>query len=185
MEATFFATKEEFREWLEKHHTEEKELLAGFYKTGSGKPSMSWSESVDQALCFGWIDGVRKSIDHERYSIRFTPRKSGSIWSLINIKKVEELSKAGLMTPSGQQVFALRKEEKSGIYSHEKENILLAPVYKDQFMAHTTAWNFFEAQPPSYKRVIIHWIMSAKQEKTRLSRLEKAIDKSGQLKRLE
>lgn len=185
MEPSFFTTKEEFREWLKKHHATEKELLAGFYKTGSGKPSMSWSESVDQALCFGWIDGVRKSIDHESYSIRFTPRKPGSIWSLINIRKVDELSKAGLMMPEGQKAFDLRKEERSGVYSHENGDISLAPAYKIQFTTHKTAWDFFEAQPPSYKKVMIHWIMSAKQEKTRLSRLEKVIAKSEQLRRLE
>jgi uncharacterized protein YdeI (YjbR/CyaY-like superfamily) len=185
MEPTFFPTKEAFRKWLEKHHQDEKELLTGFYKTGSGKPSMSWSESVDQALCFGWIDGVRKSIDHESYSIRFTPRKPTSIWSNINIKKVEELTKAGLMTPAGQKAFDLRKENKSGIYSHEKAEVVLDPVYQKQFTDHQTAWDFFESQAPSYKKVIIHWIMSAKQEKTRLSRLEKAIDTSKQSKRLE
>ncbi|WP_223601273.1 YdeI family protein [Chryseobacterium sp. GVT01B] len=185
MEPTFFRTKEAFRKWLEKHHQDEKELLTGFYKTGSGKPSMSWSESVDQALCFGWIDGVRKSIDHESYSIRFTPRKPSSIWSNINIKKVEELTKAGLMTPAGQKAFDLRKENKSGIYSHEKAEVALDPVYQKQFTDDQTAWDFFESQAPSYKKVIIHWIMSAKQEKTRLSRLEKAIDISKQSKRLE
>ncbi|REC42000.1 YdeI/OmpD-associated family protein [Chryseobacterium pennipullorum] len=185
MAPTFFAAKEEFRDWLRHHHTKEKELLVGFYKKGSEKPSMSWSESVDQALCFGWIDGVRKSIDKESYSIRFTPRKSASIWSNINIKKVEELKKAGLMTPAGQKAFELRKEEKSGIYSHEKEGIILDPMYQKQFMEHATAWEFFEIQAPSYKKVIIHWIMSAKQEKTRISRLEKAIGKSSELKRLE
>ena len=185
MEPTFFSTKEAFRKWLEKHHEGEKELLTGFYKTGSGKPSMSWSESVDQALCFGWIDGVRKSIDHESYSIRFTPRKSSSIWSNINIKKVEELTKTGLMTPAGQKAFDLRKENKSGIYSHEKAEVVLDPVYQKQFTDDQTAWDFFESQAPSYRKVIIHWIMSAKQEKTRLSRLEKAIDTSKQSKRLE
>ncbi len=181
----FFSTKEEFRTWLEKHHEDEKELLAGFYKTGSGKPSMTWSESVDQALCFGWIDGVRKSIDHESYSIRFTPRKPSSIWSNINIKKVEELTKAGLMTPSGQKAFDLRKEDKSGIYSHEKADVSLDPVYQKQFLNDSAAWDFFESQAPSYKKVVIHWIMSAKQEKTRLSRLGKVIDISKQSKRLE
>jgi len=185
MTPTFFSTKEKFREWLEKYHENEKELLTGFYKTGSGKSSMTWSESVDQALCFGWIDGVRKSIDHESYSIRFTPRKSSSIWSNINIKKVEELTKAGLMTSAGQKAFDLRKEDKSGIYSHEKADVSLDTVYRKQFMDHPAAWDFFESQAPSYKKVIIHWITSAKQEKTRLSRLEKVIDISKQSKRLE
>lgn len=178
MKATFFTTQEKFREWLEKHYHTEKELLVGFYKVGSKKPSMSWSESVDQALCFGWIDGVRKSIDNESYSIRFTPRKPTSIWSTINIKKVEELTKAGLMTSAGQKAFKLRKEEKSGIYSHEREPVSLGPDYEKRFKSNKTAWEFFNSQVPSYKKVMIHRIMSAKQEKTRLSRLEKTIEAS-------
>jgi len=125
MKPTFFSTKEEFREWLEKHHEDEKELLTGFYKTGSGKPSMSWSESVDQALCFGWIDGVRKSIDHESYSIRFTPRKSSSIWSNINIKKVKELTKAGLMTSAGQRHSILEKRTNPEFILMKKQMFLL------------------------------------------------------------
>jgi Uncharacterized protein conserved in bacteria len=184
MSATFFTSPEAFRKWLEKHHETEKELLVGFYKVGTGKPSMTWSESVDQALCFGWIDGVRKSIDEESYSIRFTPRKPTSIWSAINIKKVDELTKAGLMMPAGQKAFALRREDKSGIYSHEKEPAKLDPSYEKQFKANKTAWDFFEKQAPSYKKVMIHWIMSAKQEKTRLSRLEKTIRESELGKRL-
>lgn len=178
MEAVFFATQQEFRIWLDKNHKNEKELLVGFYKVGTKKPSISWSESVDQALCFGWIDGVRKSIDEESYSIRFTPRKSTSIWSSINIKKIEELTKAGLMKPEGQKAFELRKEEKSGIYSHEKEPANLDPAYEKQFKANEKAWEFFSSQAPSYKKVMIHLIMTAKQEKTRLSRLEKTIKAS-------
>ncbi|GAB0155204.1 YdeI/OmpD-associated family protein [Chryseobacterium sp. Alg-005] len=184
MSATFFSNQDDFRKWLEENHQIEKELLVGFYKVGSGKPSMSWSESVDQALCFGWIDGVRKSIDEESYSIRFTPRKPTSIWSAINIKKVEELTKAGLMTPAGQKAFELRKEEKSRVYSHEKEAIEFNSVYEKQFKAHKKAWEFFTNQAPSYKKVITHWIMNAKQEKTRLSRLEKVIKESELQKRL-
>lgn len=185
MTASFFETQEEFRKWLIKHHKTEKELLVGFYKVGSGKASMTWSQSVDQALCFGWIDGIRKSIDEESYSIRFTPRRSTSIWSNINIKKVEELTKSGLMTPEGQKVFDLRKENKSGIYSHEKEPVNLAPDYEKLFKENKPAWNFFNEQAPSYKKVMIHWIMSAKQENTRLSRLEKTIKVSEQQKRAE
>lgn len=184
MAATFFATPQEFRKWLEKHHTSEKELLVGFYKVGTKKPSMTWSESVDQALCFGWIDGVRKSIDEHSYSIRFTPRKPTSIWSAINIKKVEELTKAGLMTLKGQKAFDLRKEEKSAIYSHEKEPTTLEPDYEKQFKANKKAWEFFNNQAPSYRKVMLHWIMSAKQEKTRLSRLEKTIRESELGKRI-
>jgi uncharacterized protein YdeI (YjbR/CyaY-like superfamily) len=184
MTATFFETQDEFRKWLEKHHKTETELIVGFYKVDSGKPSMNWSQSVDQALCFGWIDGIRKSIDKESYSIRFTPRRSTSTWSAINIKKVEELTNAGLMKPAGLEAFSLRKDHKSEIYSHEKENVFLDVNYEEQFREDKIAWDFFMKQAPSYKRVITHWIMSAKQEKTRQSRLEKTIKESGQQKRL-
>lgn len=185
MTPTFFATPNDFRKWLEKNHKKEKELLVGFYRVGSGKPSMTWSESVDQALCFGWIDGVRKSIDEESYSIRFTPRKSTSIWSAINIKKVEELTKAGLMRPEGLEAFSLRSEKRAGVYSHEKEPIALAPAYEKLFKKNKPAWTFFQAQAPSYKKVMTHWIMSAKQEKTRLSRLQKTISESEQQRRMQ
>ncbi|WBV52321.1 YdeI/OmpD-associated family protein [Chryseobacterium gambrini] len=184
MTATFFPTPEDFRKWLEKNHTTEKELLVGFWKVGTKKPSMTWSESVDQALCFGWIDGVRKSIDDESYSIRFTPRKPTSIWSAVNIRKVEELTKTGLMTEAGRKAFELRKEEKSAIYSHEKEPATLDPEFEKKFKANKKAWEFFSIQAPSYKKVMLHWIMSAKQEKTRLSRLEKTIRESELEKRV-
>ncbi|MDA6068122.1 YdeI/OmpD-associated family protein [Flavobacterium sp. AC] len=184
MNPTFFATQNEFRAWLEKHHQKETELLVGFYKVNSKKPSMSWSESVDQALCFGWIDGVRRSIDDQSYLIRFTPRKKSSIWSAINIKKVEDLTKVGLMTREGEKAFALRSEERSGIYSHEKEPSILDPEFEKQFKANTIAWKYFNTQAPSYKKVMIHWIMTAKQEKTRISRLEKTINICAEQKRM-
>jgi uncharacterized protein YdeI (YjbR/CyaY-like superfamily) len=184
MNPTFFSTQEKFRTWLEKHHQKETELLVGFYKVNSKKPSMSWSESVDQALCFGWIDGVRKSIDEESYTIRFTPRKKTSIWSAINIKKMEELTKSGLMTEMGLKAFELRTEAKSGIYSHENEPAVLHPDFEKQFKSNKTAWEYFNKQAPSYKKVMIHWIMSAKQEKTRISRLEKTITISAEQKRM-
>lgn len=184
MEATFFETQADFRRWLEKHHATEKELIVGFYKINSGKPSLTWSQSVDQALCFGWIDGVRRSIDAERYCIRFTPRRPTSIWSAINIKKVEELTKAGLMKPEGLKAFNYRKEHNSRLYSHENDTTVLDPDFEIQFKKDNLAWDFFMNQAPSYKKVIIHWIMSAKQEKTRLSRLEKVIKESGQQKRI-
>ncbi len=180
----FFENQFEFRAWLEKHHQNGKELVVGFYKVGSGKPSMLWSESVDQALCFGWIDGVRKSIDHESYCIRFTPRKPNSIWSAINIKKIEVLTEAGLMKPEGLKAFALRTEALSKIYGHEREAATLPPDYLNQFKQHQTAWRFFMHQAPSYRKVTIHWIMSAKQDKTRLARLNKAIAASEQERRL-
>ncbi|MES2429819.1 MAG: YdeI/OmpD-associated family protein [Bacteroidota bacterium] len=184
MTPTFFSTQAAFRKWLQKNHKKETELLVGFYKVDSGKPSMTWSQSVDQALCFGWIDGVRKSIDQESYTIRFTPRRPSSIWSTINVKKIEELTKTKLMTPEGLKAFDLRKENKSGIYSHENEPKDLAPVYEKQFKKNKQAWRFFNEQAPSYKKVMIHWIMNAKQEKTRLSRLEKTIQISEEQKRM-
>ncbi|HUM46042.1 MAG TPA: YdeI/OmpD-associated family protein [Chitinophagales bacterium] len=185
MTATFFATQAAFRTWLKKHHKKETELLVGFYKVDSGKPSITWSQSVDQALCFGWIDGVRRSIDKESYSIRFTPRKHNSTWSAINIKKVAELTAAGLMTPEGLKAFELRTANRSGIYSHEKEPVSLAPKYERQFRKDKLAWDFFKKQAPSYRKVMLHWVMNAKQEKTRLSRLEKTIAISRAHKRME
>jgi len=184
MEPTFFSRQEDFRKWLKKNHSKEKELLVGFYKVTSGIPSMSWSESVDQALCFGWIDGIRKSIDEKSYTIRFTPRKKDSIWSAINIKKVEELTKSKLMTPAGKKAYSYRTENKSKIYSHEKEPVELDPQYVKVFKKNKKAWNYFSTQAPSYKKVMIHWIMSAKQEKTRISRLEKTIVTSEEEKRM-
>jgi len=184
MEVTFFATEISFRKWLQKNHQKESELLVGFYKVGSGKPSITWSQSVDQALCFGWIDGITKSIDKESYCIRFTPRKPTSIWSTVNINKVQKLTESGLMAPEGLKAFALRKESRSAVYSHETESVALESEYIKLFKLNKVAWSFFNKQAPSYQKVMIHWIMSAKQEKTRFSRLEKAILLSGQQKRM-
>lgn len=183
MDVTFFSNQDEFRTWLEKYHDKETELLVGFYKVKTGKPSMTWSQSVDQALCFGWIDSVRRSIDDESYCIRFTPRKKSSNWSAINIKKVEELKKAGLMTDAGLKAFKFREDGKSKIYSYEKSSKLTSN-YQNLFKAKQTAWDFFTHQPPSYKKLITHWIMSARMEKTQLSRLEKAINESEQQRRI-
>ncbi|MDR4989355.1 MAG: YdeI/OmpD-associated family protein [Bacteroidales bacterium] len=183
MKVTFFRDQHEFRAWLEKHHDKESELLVGFYKVKSGKPNMSWSQSVDQALCFGWIDSVRRSIDEESYCIRFTPRKKTSIWSAVNIKKVQELKKAGLMTEAGLKAFSFRKDSKSQIYAHERISSL-STAYEDLFKEHKTAWDFFNTQAPSYQRIIAHWVMSARQEKTQRSRLEKAINASEQQQRV-
>lgn len=184
MNIILFETPTAFRTWLKKYHKKEKELFVGYYKVSSGKPSMTWSQSVDQALCFGWIDGVRKSIDSESYCNRFTPRKATSTWSAINIKKVEELIKAGLMTTEGLKAFEHRKENKSGIYAHENEPANLESTFEKQFRKNKSAWKFYNQQAPSYKKVINHWIMSAKQEKTRISRLEKTIQISEQQKRM-
>ena len=182
--ATFFKTQDDFRNWLESHHEKETELIVGFYKVDSGKPSMSWSQSVDQALCFGWIDGVRKTIDKESYSIRFTPRRKNSNWSAVNIKKIEELTKAGLMLPAGLKAFDLRKESKSETYSYENDTTLLDSNLEHQFKSNTLAWDFFMKQAPSYRKAILRWIMSATQAKTRQSRLEKTIKQSEQQNRV-
>lgn len=184
MAPTFFSTQSAFRKWLQKHHKTQTELLVGFYKANTDKPSMTWSQSVDHALCFGWIDGVRKSIDKESYCIRFTPRRSTSIWSAININKVEELGKAGLMRAEGQKAFRLRTEKKSKIYAYEKEPATLDPKYETLFKKHKLAWGFFNKQAPSYKKVMIHWIMNAKREDTRYTRLLKTISESEQQRRM-
>ncbi|MFT4832553.1 MAG: hypothetical protein ACI815_002209 [Psychroserpens sp.] len=184
MNPTFFKTPSEYRNWLETHHDNEIELLVGYYKVKSNKPSITWSESVDVALCYGWIDGVRRSIDEERYCIRFTPRKADSVWSAVNIGKMDDLIKSGRMTPKGLASFEMRKESKSRIYASEKETVLLSKAYENKFKANKLAWKYFIAQPPSYQTKIINRIMSAKQDKTRLARLENAIIESANQKRL-
>ncbi len=171
----FFPTQSTFRKWLEKNHNKATELLVGFYKVGSGKPSISWSQSVDEAICFGWIDGIRKSIDDESYSIRFTPRKSKSIWSAVNIKKVEELIKQELMHPAGLAAFSKREENKSRIYAYEKEAAIFSDDFLKKFRANKKACKFFQSMAPSYQRTAIHWVMSAKQEITKAKRLEELI----------
>jgi uncharacterized protein YdeI (YjbR/CyaY-like superfamily) len=175
MKPTFFSEQSGFRKWLEKNHDRETELLVGFYKVGSGKPSMTWSESVDQALCFGWIDGVRKSIDDDSYCIRFTPRKASSIWSAVNIDKVNELTKKGLMHKTGLDAFEKRKDSRSGIYSFEKPEASLSPGFEKRFKANKKAWKYFQELAPSYRKTSIHWVMSAKQEATQVKRLNQLI----------
>jgi uncharacterized protein YdeI (YjbR/CyaY-like superfamily) len=182
--SSFFKTLDDFREWLEINHEKETELIVGFYKVGSGKPSMNWSQSVDQALCFGWIDSVRRSIDDESYCIRFTPRKSTSNWSAINLKKIEELTKAGLMKPAGLKALSLRRDIKTEIYSYENEPAILDSNYEKQFREDKIAWDFFMKQAPSYRKAVLRWIMSAAQEKTRESRLEKTIKECAQQNRV-
>jgi uncharacterized protein YdeI (YjbR/CyaY-like superfamily) len=170
--ATFFSSPAAFRAWFERHHASSSELLVGFYKRGSGKPSITWPESVDQALCFGWIDGVRRSIDHESYSIRFTPRRAGSNWSTINVNRVKELSASGLMSEAGLEAFRRRLENKSGIYSYEqRHSAKLTRADESRFKANKKAWAFFQAQPPWYRRTATHWVVSAKKEETQKRRL--------------
>ena len=175
MEPFFFAHQEDFRAWLKGNHATESELLVGFYKTGSGKPSITWPESVDQALCFGWIDGIRRAIDEESYSIRFTPRREESTWSGINIKKVAELTKAGLMQPAGISAFEKRKENNSEIYAYENEAMDLSADFEQEFKSNKKAWEYFDKQARSYKRTAIFGIMSAKTEETRKKRLARLI----------
>src|SRR5947199_2200956 len=150
MKPQFFATPADWRKWLEQNHEREKEVLVGFYKKNSGKPSITWPESVDEALCFGWIDGVRRRIDDVSYSIRFTPRKKTSTWSAINIARVAELTKLGRMQPAGLRAFEQRREEKSAIYSYENEVRTLTADDEKKFRANQKAWQFFNAQPPGY-----------------------------------
>jgi uncharacterized protein YdeI (YjbR/CyaY-like superfamily) len=180
----FFPTQYDFRRWLEENHEKETELVVGFYKVDSGKASMTWSEAVDQALCFGWIDGVRRKVDGESYSNRFTPRRANSNWSAVNIKKVEELTAKGLMKPAGIAAFEKRKEEKSAIYAYENERKQFSEEFEKQFKANEKAWNFFEKQANWYKKQMTGWVMTAKQEATRVRRLEKLISESENEKRL-
>lgn len=184
MTPTFFKNQSEFRAWLVENHQKETELIVGFYKMGSGKLNMTWSQSVDEALCFGWIDGVRRSIDKDSYCIRFTPRRPNSIWSTVNIQKIEDLTKAGLMQPAGLEAYSHLKADKSRIYGFEVEAKKLEDHLEDKFKANEAAWNFFTKQAPSYQRATIHWIMAAKQETTKLSRLDKVIAASESQKRL-
>jgi uncharacterized protein YdeI (YjbR/CyaY-like superfamily) len=176
---TFFATPELWRRWLQANHARVPELLVGFYKRGSDRPSMTWPESVDQALCFGWIDGVRRSHGDDSYTIRFTPRQVSSTWSAVNIKKVEALSDAGLMQPAGLQAFEARTRKKSEIYSYENKHLhRLGADYENRLKTNAKAWKFFEAQPPWYRRTASFWVISAKKEETRLKRLAALIDAS-------
>jgi uncharacterized protein YdeI (YjbR/CyaY-like superfamily) len=176
---TFFPTPAHFRVWLEKNHAGERELLVGFYKKDSGKPSITWPESVDAALCFGWIDGIHRRIDEFRYSIRFTPRKQKSTWSAINIARVRVLMKMELMHPAGAAVFARRTDERSAIYSYEqREKARLPAAEEKKFRARKSAWKFFTSRPPSYQRTAIWWVISAKKEETRAKRLARLISLS-------
>ena len=184
MKPTFFEAPAAFRQWLEKNHDKESELLVGFYKKDSGRPSITWPESVDQALCFGWIDGVRRRIDEISYSIRFTPRKRASTWSAINIGRATELTRLGLMRPAGAKAFEQRSDDKSRIYSYENAPRTLPRADEKRFRANKKAWKYFNDQPPSYRRVAIYWILSAKKEETRERRLATLIDDSAHSRRL-
>ena len=182
---TFFSSADAFRKWLSDNAAKSRELLVGFYKIGSDRPSISWSESVDEALCFGWIDGVRRRINDESYSIRFTPRKRTSIWSAVNIAKMEKLKGQGRMQLSGLKAFEYRKEHKSVIHAYEQKSaaVLSAEEVK-VFKQSKVAWAFFESTPPSYKQVMLHWVTTAKKAETRASRFATFIDACQSSKRL-
>jgi uncharacterized protein YdeI (YjbR/CyaY-like superfamily) len=185
MDPVFFATPAKFRAWFQKHHDKEAELWVGFYKRESGIPSITWPEAVDQALCFGWIDGVRKSLDERRYVIRFTPRKPRSIWSAVNIKRVAELETLGLMHPAGQAAFGKRSDDRSATYAYEqRKHATLDAASSRAFQANKPAWKFFENQPPWYQRTATYWVTSAKKEETRAKRLATLIADSAAGKRI-
>lgn len=175
---TFFATAAEFRLWLEQHHASAHELYIGFYKQASGKVAMTYEEAVDEALCFGWIDGMIKSLGRESYMHRFSPRKSSSIWSNVNVRHVERLTKAGKMHARGLAAFAARKPNRVGIYSFENRPRNFPPALEKTFRADRAAWRFWTAQPQGYRRTLIWWVLSAKLETTRQRRLAQLIAES-------
>ena len=175
----FFSDLSAWREWLEEHHSNTDELWVGLYKRGSGRPSITWPEAVDGALCFGWIDGIRKSIDSTSYMIRFTPRKPRSVWSAVNVKRATELSASGLMHAAGLAAFQKLDDKRSGIYAYEQRKAAKLPeAYQKQFRANKTAWEFFQAQAPWYRITCSWWVISAKKEETRLKRLAALIKDS-------
>ena len=184
MKATYFATPADFRRWLATNHAKAKELLVGFHKKGSGTPSITWQESVDEALCFGWIDGVRKRVDEERYTIRFTPRRKLSNWSLINVNRVQALIADKRMKPAGLAAYEARVAKKTGIYAYENRPTELDDAYAKPLRRNAAAWAFFQAQPPSYRKLANWWIASAKKEETRQKRLARLIADSAAGKRI-
>lgn len=176
MKPKFFSSPALFRQWLERNYDRETELLIGFHKKSSGKKSITYNEALDEALCFGWIDGVRKNLNETSYTIRFTPRKARSIWSNVNVNHVERLIKEKRMHASGLEAYARRDPERTGIYAFENRPKELAPEYEKAFRANKKAWEFFQKEPPSIKRTVIFWIMSAKKEETRLRRMQQLIE---------
>lgn len=178
MKPTFFSTPEKFRQWLEKNHERTNELLVGFHKKDSGKKSITYGEALDEALCFGWIDGVRRSLDETSYTIRFTPRKPRSIWSLVNVNHVERLKKEGRMAEPGLRAYALRDPKRTGIYAFENRPREFSPEFEKKFRANKGAWEFFQSEPPSIRRTCIFWVMSAKKDETRRRRLDQLIESS-------
>jgi uncharacterized protein YdeI (YjbR/CyaY-like superfamily) len=178
MEPTFFETPPDFRAWLENYHDKVDELWVGYYKKATNLPSITWPESVDQALCFGWIDGLRKSIDEKSYKIRFTPRRPASIWSAVNIKRIKELIDEEQVHPAGLAAYERRKEKRSRVYSYEKKPAALKEAYEKEFKENPGAWANFQSMTPYYRKTTIHWVMSAKREDTQLRRLRTLIESS-------
>ncbi len=185
MNPKFFPTPVTFRRWLEQHHASRNELWVRFYKKATGKPSITWPEAVDQLLCFGWIDGVRKSLNEESYIIRVTPRRAGSIWSAVNVRRAKELQKLGLMHEAGLKAFSSRDAKKTNRYSFERAQVKLDPAQEKRFRANRKALAFFEQQPPGYRRTVLWWVMSAKQEDTREKRLSILIETSAAERRID
>ena len=184
-EAIYFTSPEEFRAWLEDNHESQTEVLVGYWKRATGKPSLTWSQAVDEALCFGWIDGVRRGVDDERHVQRFTPRKPTSNWSAVNIAKVEQLRAQGRMRPAGEAAFARRRADKSGVYSYEQRHkAALEPEQEARFRANAAAWEYFSACPPSYRTMAVWWVVSAKRPDTRDRRLSTLIEDSAAGRRL-
>ena len=174
-----FETPEAFRAWLEQHHDTATELWVGFHRRSTGRPSMTWAEAVDEALCFGWIDGKAKRIDEGSWTIRFTPRRKGSVWSARNVGRVQELRRLGRMRPAGLRAFEARREDHSGIYSYEQRHrAVLDPAFEARFRKRRKAWAWFEAKAPSYRQAAIRWVMTAKREETRERRLHQLIEAS-------
>jgi uncharacterized protein YdeI (YjbR/CyaY-like superfamily) len=172
---TFFASEAEFRRWLEANHASSPELLVGFWKKGSGKPSIDWPQARDQALCFGWIDGIRKSLGDEAYTIRFTPRRKGSVWSKVNLERFEALKSAGLMAPAGDRALKESTGPK-GIYSYEKPLAQFTPQEEQRFRKSKAAWKYWESQPPGYRKLVLNWVTTAKRPETRAKRLATLIE---------
>ena len=171
MKPVFFASGEEFRDWLEAHHDRATELLVGFYKKAAPRGGITYHQALDVALAFGWIDGVRRRMDAARWTIRFSPRRARSIWSHVNVKRVNELIAARLMAPAGLRAFEARHASPGGVYSYERRAARLEPRLAAKLAANERAQKFFDAQPPGYRRILTHWVMSAKKEETRLKRL--------------
>jgi uncharacterized protein YdeI (YjbR/CyaY-like superfamily) len=182
-EPTFFATEAEFRRWLEANHKSASELLVGFWKKGTGKLSIDWPQARDQALCFGWIDGHRRSLGDEAHTIRFTPRRKGSIWSKVNVERFEALKTAGLMTAAGEAAYE-RDKHRSGVYSYEKPLAALTADEEAAFRKNQAAWSDWEKRPPSYRRSALGWITGAKKSETRSKRLKELIAVSAEGRRL-